>query len=214
MQTDQNIGELPPSPIEPDKNQNLEIQLPRTPAKVPAHSSAAVAQRLNDIPERHVASQYCPVSQHLIHESGWRAKRHLKRKFFRQTMNRLASVDRISLKTLVPVSITLFSIFMVILIVFVTIASFATATNQKFGSKITTLADVLPQDNTKLYDMHGKLIYQSLSQGMQTSIPLNDVSKQLIHAEIAIEDQNFFSNPGYDITGIVRAAISNLSSKK
>ncbi len=216
MQTDQNIGELPPSPIEaPElKKQKVEIQLPRTPAKLPAHSSAAAAQRLNDVPERPTSGLDYPVSQHLVHESGWRAKHHLKRKFFRQTLNRIAGVERIATRTLIQLSITMFSIFLIVVIVFVTIASFTTATNQKFGTKVTTLADILPKDNTKLYDMHGGLVYQSLSQGMQTSVPLSDISKQLIHAEIAIEDQNFYTNPGYDITGIVRAAISNLTNKK
>jgi penicillin-binding protein 1A len=33
----------------------------------------------------------------------------------------------------------------------------------------------------------------------------------LAHAEIAIEDQYFWTNPGYDITGIVRASLSNVS---
>ena len=32
-----------------------------------------------------------------------------------------------------------------------------------------------------------------------------------MHAEIAIEDQYFWTNPGYDITGIVRAALDDLT---
>src|SRR5256885_2790591 len=50
-----------------------------------------------------------------------------------------------------------------------------------------------------------------IDQGMQTTVPLNKISRNLANAEIAIEDQYFWSNPGYDITGIVRAALDNVS---
>jgi len=49
------------------------------------------------------------------------------------------------------------------------------------------------------------------NQGFQTTVPLSQISPNLVNAEIATEDQYFWSNPGYDITGIVRAAIDNLS---
>jgi penicillin-binding protein 1A len=62
-----------------------------------------------------------------------------------------------------------------------------------------------------MYDMHGTLIYQMVDQGLQTSLPLSKISPYLMHAEIAIEDQYFWTNPGYDITGIVRAALSDLT---
>lgn len=214
MQIDQNIEEPAPFPTEISQEKIQSGQQPRTPAKLPMYSPATAAQRLNDIPERPVPGVYYPVSQQLTHESGWRTKRHIKRKNIHQTLGRIAVVERIGLHTLIPLSMAMFSLFLVVMLIFVTITGFVNATNQKFGVKITTLADVLPQDNTKLYDMHGGLIYQDLSEGTQTSVPLSQISPQLIHAEIAIEDQNFYANPGYDITGIVRAAISNLTNKK
>lgn len=50
-----------------------------------------------------------------------------------------------------------------------------------------------------------------LDQGMQTSVPLSQISAHLIDAEVAIEDQYFWTNPGIDITGIVRAAMTDLT---
>ena len=85
------------------------------------------------------------------------------------------------------------------------------ATQQRYGQDITTLEDILPKDNLKMYEANGQQIYQMLDQGMQTSVPLAKISPHLINAEIAVEDQNFWKNPGYDITGIVRAAIDDLS---
>src|SRR5258708_31400933 len=62
-----------------------------------------------------------------------------------------------------------------------------------------------------MYDEHGTLLYEAVDQGLQLSEPFNAISPDLVHAEIAIEDQYFWSNPGYDITGIVRAALADLT---
>ncbi len=88
---------------------------------------------------------------------------------------------------------------------------FAEAVGLRYQGAITTLADILPKDSLRMYDAHGTPIYEAVDQGLQVSEPFNDISPNLVHAEIAIEDQYFWTNPGYDITGIVRAALSNLS---
>ena len=62
-----------------------------------------------------------------------------------------------------------------------------------------------------MYDKQGTQIYQMADQGLQTTVPLSKISPNLFHAEIAIEDQYFWSNPGFDITGIVRAALADLT---
>ncbi len=62
-----------------------------------------------------------------------------------------------------------------------------------------------------MYDAHGTLIYEAVDQGLQVSEPLNDISPTLVDAEIATEDKYFWTNPGYDLTGIVRAALSDLT---
>jgi membrane peptidoglycan carboxypeptidase len=85
------------------------------------------------------------------------------------------------------------------------------ATQQHYQQQVTTLADSLPKDNLKMYDKHGTMIYQMTDQGLQTTVPLKDISPNLIHAEIAMEDQYFWTNPGYDITGIARAALDDLT---
>ena len=63
----------------------------------------------------------------------------------------------------------------------------------------------------KMYDEHDTLFYQMLDQGMQTTVPLSQISQNLINAEVAIEDQYFWTDPGIDITGIVRAALADLT---
>lgn len=184
----------------------------KLPAKLPVHSRAAAAQRLNDMPERPVRGAYYPVPHHLEQPTGWRTRRHIKRKNLRHSNIRYAAIDRIGTKwTMLPLAFGSLIVVVVLASVLVTLTAVVTATQQRFDQKVTTLQDVLPKDSLKAYDERGTLIYQLIDQGLQTTVPLNKISPDLAHAEIAIEDQYFYSNPGYDITGIVRAALSNLS---
>src|SRR5260221_3283507 len=112
---------------------------------------------------------------------------------------------------MLPLAIGSLVVIIVVVGILVGSTAFIAATQQRFQQQVTTLADILPKDNLKMYDQHGTLIYQMTDQGLQTTEPLSAISPNLVHAEIAIEDQYFWSNPGFDITGIVRAALDNLT---
>jgi penicillin-binding protein 1C len=66
---------------------------------------------------------------------------------------------------------------------------------------------------TKIFDRNGTLLYQIYANENRTLVPLNSIPKNLINATIAIEDKDFYSNPGFDINGIIRAAIADFSGK-
>lgn len=66
---------------------------------------------------------------------------------------------------------------------------------------------------TKIYDRNGKLLYQIYANQNRTLVPLKSVPKDLINATIAIEDKDFYQNPGFEIQAIIRAAIANLSGQ-
>ena len=187
---------------------------PRKPARLPAHSQAAVAQRLNDVPERPVNGYYYNVSHQRRHPPGWRTKRHVKRRNLRQSIQRIMATEQRGTRAMLPVAFVTLTILVILATVFTTLASFVQATHQRYGQQIVTLEDVIPQDSLRAYDSKGRLLYQQIDQGMQTSVSLSRISQHLADAEIAIEDQNFWKNPGYDITGIVRAAIDDLVTKR
>jgi len=44
-------------------------------------------------------------------------------------------------------------------------------------------------------------------------VKLTEMSPKLVQATIAIEDKNFYRNPGFDIAGIIRAALANYRSR-
>ena len=113
---------------------------------------------------------------------------------------------------MLPMAFGTMIVFLVAMTFLITLTALATSTQQQYNQQITTLQDILPKDSLKLYDQRGALLYEAIDQGLQTTVPLSKISPNLIHAEIAIEDQNFWSNSGYDITGIVRAALSDTTN--
>jgi 1A family penicillin-binding protein len=65
---------------------------------------------------------------------------------------------------------------------------------------------------TKIYDRHGRLLYEIIDphDGKHTPLPLNEIPLCLRQATIATEDANFYTNPGVDFRAILRALIINL----
>jgi membrane peptidoglycan carboxypeptidase len=185
---------------------------PRKPAKLPPQSRAAAAQRLGErsLPVRPGLYYDAPQKKH--HPDGWYIKRHLKRKNLRRSNKRYADVDRAGTRwSLLPLAFSTLSFLFVVGSFFVVYTALATAVNEHYQTSIVRLSDIIPQDSLRMYDKHGTQIYEAVDNGLQISEQLNDISSNLVHAEIAIEDKYFWTNPGYDITGIVRAAISDLT---
>ena len=207
-------SQLPSSSISSQLTQATYPTYPTQPttklATLPDYSRAAAAQRLNDVPEQPARGLYYPVPHKQEHPMGWRVKRHFKRKFLHQSNLRFASADRASTNiAILPLALGSLICVIVLASTLVTIAAAVQATQLRFNQQVTTLADILPQDSLKMYDSHGVMLFQAIDQGLQTTVPFDKISPNLAHAEIAIEDQYFWSNPGYDITGIVRAALAD-----
>jgi len=183
----------------------------RRPASLPKHSQAAAAQRLNDLPVKPPTGVYYEVPHLKLHPNGWYLRRHLKRKHLRHSNERRAAIERMGTRFLLQLALGVLAASTALASIFLGFTEVAVATQERYQQQVLTLADILPGDSLKMYDMHGTLIYQMLDQGMQTSVPLSQISRNLVKAEVAMEDQYFWTNPGYDITGIVRAALANLT---
>ncbi len=189
-----------------------EIAPERKPATLPVHSRAAAAQRLNDTPQQPSRGIHYLAPHRSSHAPGWRTRRYLKRKNLRRSNQHAAAIDRLGTQvTLIPMAMGVLLIFLVMSTVLVGAVALVNATQQRFGSDVVTLEDILPKDSLKMYDAHGTMMFQEVKDGLQTSEPLSQISPNLVNGEVAIEDQNFWKNAGFDITGIVRAAIANMT---
>ncbi|EKE11577.1 MAG: hypothetical protein ACD_15C00059G0015 [uncultured bacterium] len=66
-------------------------------------------------------------------------------------------------------------------------------------------------ESTKIYDRTGDhILYDIHGEEKRTQISFNDIPETLRYATISLEDQNFYSHPGFDIKGLVNAVMSNI----
>lgn len=66
----------------------------------------------------------------------------------------------------------------------------------------------IPQ-TSKIYDRNGQLLYEIYASQNRTLIPLSDIPQNLKNATLSIEDKNFYTHPGFDISAIIRALKEN-----
>lgn len=63
---------------------------------------------------------------------------------------------------------------------------------------------------TKILDRNGRVLYEIYIDKKYDPVPLKRVPDNVINATLAIEDAAFYSHPGFDVKGILRAAKSTL----
>jgi membrane peptidoglycan carboxypeptidase len=74
------------------------------------------------------------------------------------------------------------------------------------------LATVPVPLTTRIYDRSGEHLLYTLEDERRTLISINSVPKRMQDATIAIEDKTFWTNPGIDVGGIIRAMQANSQS--
>jgi len=69
------------------------------------------------------------------------------------------------------------------------------------------------QQSTKIYDRTGQVLLYDMSQNVRrTTVPFTDISDNLKHAVISIEDKNFYNHGGIDFRGIGRALVDDIKT--
>src|SRR3954470_3399274 len=65
---------------------------------------------------------------------------------------------------------------------------------------------------TRIYDRSGEHLLYSLEDERRELVPLVSIPEKLQQATVAIEDRSFWTNPGIDVGGILRAFTANARS--
>ncbi len=66
-------------------------------------------------------------------------------------------------------------------------------------------------ESTKIYDRTGDhILYDIHGEEKRTQITFNTIPETLRYATISLEDQNFYTHPGFDVKGLISAVISNI----
>ena len=68
-----------------------------------------------------------------------------------------------------------------------------------------------PSVSSKVYSGEGELV-NDFSSEKRIFVPYNSIPKKVINSFLSAEDKNFFSHPGVDAKGVVRAIIKNLQN--
>lgn len=77
---------------------------------------------------------------------------------------------------------------------------------------VDSLPDTVLIPSVRITDRNGRLLYEIIPQegGRNTVLSVENLPQCLKDATIAVEDKNFYTNPGIDLTGIIRALWINL----
>jgi len=73
------------------------------------------------------------------------------------------------------------------------------------------LKNYKPSVSSKVYSGEGELV-SDFSSEKRIFVPYNAIPVKVVNAFLSAEDKNFFSHPGVDAKGIVRAIINNISN--
>jgi penicillin-binding protein 1A len=73
------------------------------------------------------------------------------------------------------------------------------------------LADYQPATVSRLYAADGRLLME-YAREKRVFVPVAAMPKRLLQAFVAAEDQRFFTHPGVDILGVLRATLSNVTN--
>ena len=71
------------------------------------------------------------------------------------------------------------------------------------------LTDYRPPTVTRVHAGDGRILAEFAAE-RRVFIPIEAMPKRLLHAFLSAEDKNFYSHPGVDLSGILRASLSNL----
>jgi penicillin-binding protein 1A len=84
----------------------------------------------------------------------------------------------------------------------------------RFGRQLPDyqqLADYQPPTVTRVHAGDGRLLAEYAVE-KRVFVPISAMPRQVIEAFLSAEDKNFYSHPGIDVVGVVRALVTNLRS--
>ncbi len=73
------------------------------------------------------------------------------------------------------------------------------------------LKNYKPPVSSKVYSRNGELV-ADFSKEKRVFVPYDAIPKNVINSFLSAEDKNFFSHPGVDAKGVLRAVINNISN--
>jgi len=102
-------------------------------------------------------------------------------------------------------------------IFFITLLIFPLYVIGKIGTDLPNIDELTPREQpltTEIYASDGSLLAYLHAEEDRKIVPLNEISRYVINATIAREDERFYEHPGFDIEAIIRALLMNIIEGK
>lgn len=102
-------------------------------------------------------------------------------------------------------------------IFFITLLIFPLYVIGKIGTDLPDIDELTPREQpltTEIYASDGSLLAYLHAEEDRKIVPLNEISRYVINATIAREDERFYEHPGFDIKAIIRALLMNIIEGK
>ncbi len=78
---------------------------------------------------------------------------------------------------------------------------------------LSSFQDKALEQSTKIYDRTGQIVLYNVNQNVRRQVvPFDQISQNVKNATIAIEDENFYTHKGIEITSIIRAIVADLKT--
>jgi len=102
--------------------------------------------------------------------------------------------------------------FIIVFLLVVLLFSFSTLWYFSIGlPDYKKLSNYQPPISSRVYSENGNLIAEYAIE-KRLFVPFNSIPKKVINSFLSAEDKNFFSHPGIDAKGILRAVVNNLKN--
>lgn len=75
---------------------------------------------------------------------------------------------------------------------------------------IDTLTSYIPSETTMIFSADGKVLARLHREENRQVVPLSQISEYMQKTVIAVEDPRFYRHHGFDLSGIMRAAVKNI----
>lgn len=84
-------------------------------------------------------------------------------------------------------------------------AIFGSRIESQLREQVAQVDDYQNFESTFFYDRNGVELYEAFNEGRRTNVDIENIPQVLIDATLAIEDDNFYTNPGIDVPATTRA---------
>ena len=91
------------------------------------------------------------------------------------------------------------------LVTLVMTATLGAQLEERLQTEIARVEDYSNFESTFFYDRNGTVLYEAFTEGRRDNVEYEDFPQDLINATVAIEDDSFWNNPGFEVQATTRA---------